>query len=911
MTLPTQTDLKTLGFARLAEPFAHLTAASVTDTGSGEFARLATPFIAPSAGSTVALGMTAGAPTIAIGGTAINPQAAIAVTAGAPTLALAARSFAGHLSLTAGAPTIALGGTESQVAALALTPGSPTLALAARSFSAAIAVTAGAPTIAIGTTEAFHAALALVAGAPSVAISEAVQFHAAIAVTAGAPTLALAARSFVAALALAAGAPMIAIGAGEVSHAAIALTAGAPTLAMSGEIPTTLRIALVAGHPTLAIGAESFNGGLLLVAGAPSLAIGLVVQPHGAIAVTAGAPTLAIGLNAPVAAAAGLVAGHPVLLIIATAAFPHSGPLQVTSVSPRQVGDPTTLVILGSGFNGATRVMAGSYGTYVDLPPTVISDTEVHAEFISPYYLATGSHDPITVDVQVFTVDQPLGSPLNPPVDQVTFLAPPTVYSIVPISGTTAANTPYTIYGRNLNPAFLVQLGPFDADSSPVVSPDGATLTGSLITAGFQGNLNDAYPVRVWNRAGPSDLATAATFTVYPGRVPFTPTATPVDDALSGRFGPAVVNYRFEQRTKSFGFIADLTEAIRSANSPGVVHLDNNQAVARTCDLSVGLPELLPGGFTPDDPDTFNVAIWADVVVPGVGITSIALGLFHLDDPVLVQSAGYAEWQAKGSDMAFFLAQASSPIPYVVPAGSVYLNVVAGLCRQYGLAEGISVIGGLQYTTPFDFVWPAGTTFLAIANELLAGINYYPVWADEQGVMRTRFRNDPATETPAVFYRTDAEPKLVAATKPSQRSRSVSALFNQISVAVDDPRRVPYTAFRTNADPNSPASTVKSGRANFKAITGSDTPGTRAILNTVMADTLADWLVRDQAAMAVSRTIQTHPDPRRTNREWIQLTLDDYEVQTLWRVVKYDLTLAPGGPHDFQLELAQEIVVTA
>lgn len=767
MALPTQADLATLGFAHLGEPFANLTAASVTDTGSGEFARLAEPFVAPLGAGTTTIGFTAGAPTLALG-----------------LLAPAAGS-------------------------IALTPGSPTLA--------------------IGMSETFTGAIALVPGAP--------------------------------------------------------------TLAMSGQ---------------------GFSGAIALLAGSPVLALSLVVQPHAAIALAAGTPTLAMSLNAPAAAAIHLTAGSPVLLILLSASFPHTGPLQVTSVTPNVVGDPTTVVILGSGFLGATQVVAGPVDTfeYPTVNITVVSDTEIHAEFESPFYLATGSHDPVTYDVQVRTLDVPLGSPLNPPGDQITFLAPPTVYSIVPISGTTAANTPYTIYGRNLNPAFLVELGPYGGDSSPVVSADGTTLTGTLITAGFQGNLNDAYPVRVWNRAGPSQPP-APTFTVYPGRVPFTPTATAVDDALSGRFGPAVIRYRFEQRTKSFGFIADLTAAVRSANSPAVIHLDNNQAVARTCDLYVGLPELLPSGFTPDDPDTFNVAVWADVVVPGVGITSVPVGLFHLDDPVLVQAAGYSEWQAKGSDMAFFLAQASSPIPYVVPAGSVYLNVVAGLCRQYGLAENISVIGGLQYTTPFDFVWPAGTTFLAIANELLAGINYYPVWADERGVMQTRFRNDPATETAAVFYRTDAEPKLVAATRPSERSRSVAALFNQISVAVDDPRRVPYTSFRTNADPASPASTVKSGRANFKAITGSDTPGTRAIFNTVMADVVADWLVRDQAAMAVSRTIQTHPDPRRTGREWYLLTLDSYEVQTLWRAVKWDLTLAPGGPHSHTLEFAQSIVVTS
>lgn len=47
MALPTQTDLDSLGFARLGEPFAPLTAPSVADTTTLGFARLAEPLVAP------------------------------------------------------------------------------------------------------------------------------------------------------------------------------------------------------------------------------------------------------------------------------------------------------------------------------------------------------------------------------------------------------------------------------------------------------------------------------------------------------------------------------------------------------------------------------------------------------------------------------------------------------------------------------------------------------------------------------------------------------------------------------------------------------------------------------------------------------------------------------------------------
>ncbi|MGH9207965.1 MAG: IPT/TIG domain-containing protein, partial [Acidimicrobiales bacterium] len=491
-----------------------------------------------------------------------------------------------------------------------------------------------------------------------------------------------------------------------------------------------------------------------------------------------GAFTFAAAVVTPAAAAGRFTTGPFLVYIFATLSFSHTGPLAVTAVTPNGGGAPTPVTISGTGLLGATVVMFGSYAAAT--PVVVVSDTQITTTApVSPFYLATGNVDPLTVDVQVFTLDQPAGSPLNPPGDSYTFLAPAVVYSIAPISGTTAAVTPVTLYGKNFQQVSQIELGPYNAAASGVVpSADGSSLTATLNTPGFTGGLVGTYPVRAFNPAGFSAFNNPL-FTVYQRGTPPAPPPTVLDNALSGRYGPVAIRYVVEQHDRLNNFIADLTPAVRQDNGC-TVYLDNQRPVARTVDLVFGLPELLPAGFVQTSPATFCVAVYAVITAGGID-QRVQFGLFNLDQPTIVQmDNGKTEWQVKGADNALVLADRSTPIPYVVRAGSVYVNVVGAICTGFGLPQNVSALagGGLGYTTPIDFVWPAGTTYLEIVNDLLFGINCYSIWADVAGTMTSRFRNDPATEQAAIAYSTAAEPRLLVA--PTKRTASVASGTNQV-----------------------------------------------------------------------------------------------------------------------------------
>jgi hypothetical protein len=134
--------------------------------------------------------------------------------------------------------------------------------------------------------------------------------------------------------------------------------------------------------------------------------------------------------------------------------FTFEAPPTVTGVSPSNGPETggTLVTITGTGFTGATEVKWGSAGvTCLETEVTckVISSTEIKA--------TTPSHAPGAVDVHVVT---PNGeSAANPPNDEFTFEAPPTVTGVSPSNGPETGGTLVTITGTGFTGATEVKWG--------------------------------------------------------------------------------------------------------------------------------------------------------------------------------------------------------------------------------------------------------------------------------------------------------------------------------------------------------------------------------------------------------------------------------------------------------------------
>lgn len=386
--------------------------------------------------------------------------------------------------------------------------------------------------------------------------------------------------------------------------------------------------------------------------------------------------------------------------------------------------------------------------------------------------------------------------------------------------------------------------------------------------------------------------------------------ASAIEDALSGRRGPVRMSYRFQQRTTSFAFIADLTDAVEEAD----ITLDNSRLVVRTANFTMN-PDEMPVGF---DPASDYVAVLALVLVatyrpgtdtepPGFDYSEvdIPMGLFRLDAPRRRYTPnGRTRWEVEASDLTGSLITAKTPTPYSVAVGTNYITAVETI---FGLLDFEHDFPAVADVTPVAFVWAPGTPYAQIVNDLLFGINFYPAWPDGTGVFMSRERVDPYVDTINAAYSANTEPRLVAS--PWERLEDRTRYPNRVVVVIDDPRRTAGYALRTNNDPASPVSLATLGVINpLPAISGG------RVVDLPTAQEIVDFELKALSAASLHGDLRTFPDPRRGPRETYQLSIETVEVASIWRVLGWKLDLKNGSEMQHTLgeaiALETSIVVT-
>lgn len=364
-----------------------------------------------------------------------------------------------------------------------------------------------------------------------------------------------------------------------------------------------------------------------------------------------------------------------------------------------------------------------------------------------------------------------------------------------------------------------------------------------------------------------------------------------INDALGGCDGPVVIRHRFEW-WRDFVSIQDVSTAVESAQ----IQLDNNRAVTRTAQFTLR-PERLPA--TDFSTEHNHIAAFAELNVGGTWVR-FPLGVFHLDSTTERILPNHQEvWEASAMDVAGHLWEHEFSEPYTVPAGTNYVEAAEAICRLIGLPTDIFPTA---FVTPSAFTWPSGTAYGAVVNDLLLGINYYPIWASSSGLLRSRERLDPFFETPAVTYTTEEVPRLIRS--PFSRLRESGRYINRALVTVGDPARTALSMRVTNDDSDSIVSTVNKG-----AITVQNQTGDR-IVNTTMMGEVGASIVRDAAVKAQGASLKTHPDPRRDAHEFYTITIDNREEATPWRAESWTYSCETGKDMDHRIGRAERVDVT-
>jgi len=358
-----------------------------------------------------------------------------------------------------------------------------------------------------------------------------------------------------------------------------------------------------------------------------------------------------------------------------------------------------------------------------------------------------------------------------------------------------------------------------------------------------------------------------------------------VAQALAGSSGASTIRFRYEQRTRNNAVLAKLTTAVISAE----VTLDNKRSVSRTASLSIHANDL-PASFVAPG-SYFSVSM--DALVAGVW-TPFQLGLFRADVPARTfRPNDHEYWSLAGSDLTTEVAETPVSAPYTVAAGTGYIAAVRAILDSLGLNH--NLMGTLD-VTPVDFTWPAGTSYLKIINDLLVGLDWYPIWPDATGTFTSRARADYATRSPDVVYHVEQEPRMIR--EPFLRKETRMSGTNRIAVVTQDPARAPVSAVEVNGDGRSPTSTLALGKVVMKELTVDH------ILSAAMAATYADSELRESAMSAISGTLTTHTDPRRGAHESYRLWVTNVEYGSLWAVDSWTLSDKVGAEMTHQLRKA-------
>lgn len=376
-----------------------------------------------------------------------------------------------------------------------------------------------------------------------------------------------------------------------------------------------------------------------------------------------------------------------------------------------------------------------------------------------------------------------------------------------------------------------------------------------------------------------------------PNYPPTPPSEEDLANALSGRYGSVALRYRFYHADNLNIPQADITEAFVARECS--ITLTNDRAVVRTATFVIR-PSLMPEDF---DYLESNVAVFVDVKILQQW-WRFQLGLFRLDEPE--ETLGFADddvSRINASDLTVLLMQPSVGESYTVVEGTTYTIAVANVLDILGLRY---LLPGTTLQTPRDFTWQPKTSYLAIINELLAGINFFDIWPDVYGVFTTRERVAPVSDTPAVAYRTDQEPRMI---RPGLRRRKTSVRPpNRVIAAIKDPIRDPAAGIAENVDVDSPSSTanVEVSAQEFNV---------DRIVNVATATDWAAYTVRVLTGKGQTANLTTHFDPRRDAHEVYLLTYYDHEVETTWRVAGWTFNLYAGAPMIHLLERALTLAV--
>lgn len=280
-----------------------------------------------------------------------------------------------------------------------------------------------------------------------------------------------------------------------------------------------------------------------------------------------------------------------------------------------------------------------------------------------------------------------------------------------------------------------------------------------------------------------------------------------VIDALTGKYGPRVVSFRFDRLDSSNNYIEPITTMVSCSvanNALANIKRTAKFVLRDTSSINYGRDRIKP---------------WIRLTMRDGGFVEWPQGVFLLSTPkrALDPNGITVNRAIDAYDQLQVLTDDKVLSRYTITAGTVYTDAIATL-----LAGGYAVnVAPSASTVPTTLDYDPGTSKLAILNDLLGAINYESVTFDENGVLIGKPYQSPAIRPSEYTYATDASSVI---TDEIDDTLDLFAIPNVIVLTISEPDQTVLTSTVTNSNPLSPTSTVSRGRSIVDFRTAANAP---------------------------------------------------------------------------------------
>jgi hypothetical protein len=263
-----------------------------------------------------------------------------------------------------------------------------------------------------------------------------------------------------------------------------------------------------------------------------------------------------------------------------------------------------------------------------------------------------------------------------------------------------------------------------------------------------------------------------------------------------------------------------------------------------------------------------------------------SMGVFLMSSPTrAVNATGTVMRDIQAFDQTVVLESQSVSQNYYVASGAVYTAAVAELLGNT-VGMGAYRITPSTLTVPVQRMWDAGTSNLRIVNDLLAAINYEPVWFDADGVAIIQPYVPPDSKQPEYEYTSGAVSVLLP---EATEEMDLFKAPNQWVLLVSQPDRPLLKSVYTNTSASSPTSTVNRGRIITEFHNEQDA-ATQLVL---------DAKVQEYAQEAGRRFEQirftTAMMPMHVHRDSYRVSYPDLGVEGVYSEIQWSFDLSAGA----------------